>query len=102
MKKLSAKKKTAIALIILALLFIPIPGEIYKDGGTREYSCAAYKIVKWNRLAGSDDQEIFGDDMVYHRISVYWFPQNWKRIDELWEIEKKRISDERGYCVKQK
>ena len=47
------KKKVIIPVIIalvLAILFVPIPTGVYKDGGTREYSALTYKIVKWNRL----------------------------------------------------
>lgn len=50
------KKKTWIVLIILLLiLFIPIPSGTYKDGGTRVYTALTYKIVKWKRLIDADE-----------------------------------------------
>ena len=45
------KKKTrlwiAAGVLLLIILFAPIPGSPCKDGGTRAYSALTYKIVKW-------------------------------------------------------
>lgn len=75
------KRKTITMMIILILLilFVPIPSGVYKDGGTRVYSALTYKVVKWNRFIDADCK--------YTRISVYWLPDNFKSIDELWNIE---------------
>lgn len=46
------KKKIWICIagvVLLAILFVPIPSGTYKDGGTRAYSALTYKIVKWQR-----------------------------------------------------
>ena len=51
----------------------------YKDGGTKEYKALTYKIVVWNRL--------LGEDSTYHKTSVFWFPNNFKSLDELWVLE---------------
>ena len=75
------KKIILIALAVLllaAVLFVPIPGETYEDGGTREYTALTYKVVKWNRLIEGD---------IYEATKVYWVPDNFKSIDELWEQE---------------
>ncbi len=69
-----------IAVLLLLVLFLPIPGQVYKDGGTRTYNALTYKIVVWNRLTGVEDE-------VYHKTSVYWLPYNNLSIDELWEME---------------
>ena len=34
-----------IVIVLIAVLFIPIPSGVYKDGGTREYTALTYKIV---------------------------------------------------------
>ena len=73
------KKKIWIIIVVLLILIIPIPGGRYKDGGTKEYKAITYKIVVWNRL--------LGEDSTYHKTSVFWFPNNFKRIDELWGLE---------------
>ena len=52
---------------------------VYEDGGTREYAALTYKLIKWHRIDG---------DYIYTNTSVYWLPDNFKSIDELWEIEK--------------
>ena len=42
------KKKIWIPIVIallLAILVVPIPTGVYKDGGTREYTALTYKIV---------------------------------------------------------
>lgn len=64
--------------VLLAVLFIPVPSGVYKDGGTRAYTALTYKIVKWNRLDGL---------IRVRKTEVYWFPNNFKSIDTLWEAE---------------
>ncbi len=80
------KKKiilTIIAIVLfLAILFVPMPKGPYKDGGTREYSALTYKIVDWNRLT---------TDSIYEATKVYWFPNNFKSIDELWTSEEQNV-----------
>ena len=66
-------------ILILLILFIPIPGGQYSDGGTKDYKALTYRVVVWNRL--------FAEDLTYHKTSVFWFPTNFKSIDELWELE---------------
>lgn len=74
------KKKIWIALIIiLFVLFIPIPSGTYKDGGTRVYTALTYKIVKWKRLQGEEG--------LYEKTRVYPFPLNFKSIGSLWYLE---------------
>ena len=65
-------------VILLAVLVIPIPSCVYKDGGTREYTALTYKIVDWNRLNGYT---------AYDKTRVYFFPYNFKSIDDLWHCE---------------
>ncbi len=68
--------------LLVAILFTPIPKSPYKDGGTREYSALTYKIVDWNRLT---------TDSIYEATKVYWFPNNFKSIDELWTSEEQNV-----------
>ena len=68
-----------IVIVLIAVLFIPIPSGVYKDGGTREYTALTYKIVKWNRLTG---------DSTYDKLRVYLFPNNFRSIGSLWTREK--------------
>lgn len=73
------KKKICIIVIgivvLLAVLFVPIPTGIYKDGGTKVYSALTYKIVNWNRMY---------DDGVYQKTSVYFLADRFRSIDDLW------------------
>ena len=85
------KKKTVIfavsATLLALILFLPIPTGKYDDGGTREYSALTYKIVKWNKLESVYE----GGEMTrvdkYTKTSVYWIPDNFKSIDDLWKLE---------------
>ena len=85
------KKKViaiAAAVVILLILFLPIPRGTCQDGGTREYAALTYKIVVWNRLlseAGQDGR--LPAVSRYHKTSVFWLPDNFRSIDELWKIE---------------
>ena len=75
------KKRIVIILIViglLAVLFTPIPTGVCNDGGTRVYSALTYKIVDWNRLTG---------ESTYSKTRAYFFPENFKSIDTLWEME---------------
>lgn len=67
-----------VAVVVLCALFVPIPKGPYKDGGSREYCALTYKVVDWNRLSAED---------VYDETRIYWFPNNFKSIDTLWERE---------------
>lgn len=86
------KKRIIISLmIIIALalvLLLPILGESYDDGGTREYNALTYKIVVWNKMFVVEDESGEQRSATYQNTSVYWYPDNQKSIDELWEIEK--------------
>lgn len=71
-----------VILVLLAILVIPIPTGVYKDGGTREYTALTYKIVEWNRMTG---------DTVYNQRKIYTFPNNFKSIDSLWHFEEDKV-----------
>ncbi len=71
-----------VAVVLLAVLFVPIPSGVYKDGGTREYTALTYKVVHWNHLTG---------DGVYDKTRVYFFPSNLKSIDDLWYYEEDKV-----------
>ena len=78
------KKKVwiTVAVILLAILFVPIPTGTYKDGGTKEYTALTYKIVDWHRMTG---------DTIYNETRVYFFPYNFKSIDGLWYYEEDKV-----------
>ena len=68
------KKKIWIPIVIvalLAILVIPIPTGVYKDGGTREYTALTYKIVDWNRMTGdATPGRMLPNDAVQKSFSV--------------------------------
>ena len=68
---------------MLAILVIPIPTGIARDGGTRTYTALTYKIVDWNRITG--------ESAVYDETKLYLFPNNFQSIDALWEQEKENV-----------
>lgn len=76
---------TTILIVVFALgiLFVPAPTGPYDDGGTRQYCALTYKVVQWNRLTVNG---------TYKANKVYWFPNNFKTIDELWEMEQENVS----------
>jgi len=66
------------AAVLLAVLFVPVPGASYDDGGTREWKALMYKIVDWNRISV---------DGVYEKVRFYGFADRNTSISELWERE---------------
>ena len=84
MKKI--RRKTVIILAAVALLlFLPIPSPAANDGGTVEFRAMTYAVVKWHRILLTADAS--GKADMYIKTSVYWFPHNFKDIDDLWELE---------------
>ncbi len=73
---------TTLFIIILLILFVPIPSGTYKDGGTREYRALTYRIVHWNRLT---------DDGKYTEIKKYFGMDCFKTIDSLWVMEAQNV-----------
>ena len=71
-----------ITALLFAALFVPVPKSPCNDGGTREYAALTYKIVNWHHLT---------DDGVYDATKVYWFPDNFKSIDDLWAEEEQYV-----------
>ena len=72
-----------VIVVLLAILVIPIPTGTCMDGGTREYTSLTYKIVDWNRLTGGGS--------IYSATKVYFFPNNFRSIDNLWYKEKPNV-----------
>ena len=85
------KKIIISVVIIIVLLFVlclPISQGKYDDGGTSEYTTLAFKIVKWNKIGGAFDEDSgVTCSGTYKATSIYWFPDNFKSIDELWKKE---------------
>ncbi len=75
-----------LTVAMLIVLFAPIPTGVCNDGGTRTYTALTYKIVNWRRLVG--------DETPYEQTRVYWFPNNFKPIDELWSMEKPNVKQD--------
>ena len=75
-------------LFVLALIFfLPIPQGTYNDGGTHSYSALTYKIVIWNKIMTEVDEHGQTVYNTYQNTSVFWYPDNQKSINELWQIE---------------
>lgn len=82
---------TAILIIMVLVLFVPFSYKSYDDGGTWEINSLTYKAVFWNKSVAWVDEN--GQTFFYdNKTSVYWYPDNKKRIDELWEMEKPDIT----------
>ena len=74
----------AAAVLLLAILFVPIPGASYDDGGTREWKALTYKIVDWNKISV---------DGIYEATRIYFGDDRNKSIGELWERESARFGN---------
>ncbi len=83
-------KRTFIILgvILCLILFTPFQVNYYDDGGTTTYTALTYTVVKWNRDVSEMDAD--GNTVgitVYENTCVYFFPNNFKGLGELWEIK---------------
>ncbi|MBQ7411465.1 MAG: hypothetical protein IJW10_00965 [Clostridia bacterium] len=68
-----------LAVFVLIVLFTPFIVLHYDDGGTTTYFALTYKIVDWKKDLDYPDVE--------QRTRIYFFPDNLKDLDELWEIK---------------
>ena len=85
----NTNKKLLAVIIVIALiivLFIPFGYQTYDDGGTQRFTSLTYSVVKWNRFVSdwSTGEMKLGQ---YENTCFYLFPDNFKSIDELWEIK---------------
>ena len=77
-----------ITIIVLLVLFLPLPVGSFDDGGTRVYSALTYKILKWHKLVADRNSDGSVDAVYfYNKTSVFWIPDKFKSIDELWKID---------------
>ena len=83
MIRLKRKEWIIFILCVILLLFFPFPSGVYKDGGTRVFTAATYKLVMGNRIE---------PEYEYIHTSVYWFPDNFNSVDDLWEIERTKAN----------
>jgi len=87
-----------IVLLIAIVLLLPVPQGSYDDGGTRDYNALTYKIVRWNKIIIEQDENGHPIHDTYCKTSVFWYPDNLKSIDELWEMERANAkSDTKNY-----
>ena len=80
-----------IVMVLLLVLFLPFAYGKYDDGGTKSYTSLTYCVVKWNKYVENyNELDENGEPMIetYRKTSVFLFPNNFKSIGELWEIEK--------------
>lgn len=78
----------SVVAVLLIALFVPYSVQYYDDGGTKEYSALALKVVKWKKILYDDfGDEEFPETKYYEKTSVYFFPYSTKDLSELWKIE---------------
>ena len=82
---MSKKKKALIIGIVIFVLglLIPLPSGTLKDGGTRYYTSLTYRYVRWHFITDEGD--------IHAARRVYFFPNNFRSIDSLYNQEKKQL-----------
>ncbi|MBQ9134334.1 MAG: hypothetical protein IJX64_07365 [Clostridia bacterium] len=90
---MTAKAKKILAVVVICLviaaLFVPFGIVHYDDGGTARYTSLTYSVVKWNKWIAAEAPEVEGGVRLekYQNTCVYFFPNNFKSADALWEIK---------------
>lgn len=72
-------RNLVIIAAVLAVLLIPIPTGAQEYGGTREFTSLTYKVIDW-------------DLPNYQKTKIYFFPENFKSIDEIYEYEEDEVA----------
>ena len=87
--KKTFKKKLLILIfatvLLLAILFVPIPHGVYPDG-TRVYYALTYQIVDWHRE---------GIDGVFDETRIYFGANSRKTLEQLWTMEWMEMMEEK-------
>ena len=88
MKKI--RLRTIIILILVALfLFFPVSSGPMNDGGSVAYCAMTYSVIKWHCNMLDEN----GNPYIYEKTRVYFFPQNHRDIDDLWELEMEKAKN---------
>lgn len=74
-----------IALALVIVLFVPFGYASYDDGGTVRFTSLTYSVVKWNRYVSDWSSGEMKLDL-YQNTCFYVFPDNFRSLDELWDI----------------
>ena len=85
----NTNKKLLAVIIVIALiivLFVPFGYASYEDGGTVRFTSLTYSVVKWNRYVSDWSTGEMKLDL-YQNTCFYLFPDNFRLLDELWEIK---------------
>ena len=82
------KKKTVclICAILFVVMLVPIKISQYDDGGTVKITSLTYSVVMWNKSKIHINEDGTITDGFYESICVYLFPNNFKKLNELWEL----------------
>ena len=74
-----------IVIALVIVLFVPFGYQTYDDGGTVRLTSLTYTVVIWNRFVSAWST---GEMQLqkYENTCLYLFPDNFKSLDELWEI----------------
>ena len=82
------KKKVVCLLCAILLIIFVLPFSIsqYDDGGTVRITSLTYSIVIWNKFEITLHEDGTVSDGKHQNTCVYLFPNNFKKLDELWEI----------------
>lgn len=71
------------AVVLLAVLAVPVPSGPSDGSGTRTYSALTYKIVVWDEAYGNQ---------VCEQTDIYWFPENIRSTQELWAEKQEQMN----------
>lgn len=77
---------SAVVLFVCLILFTPFQVRHYDDGGSTTYTALTYTVVKWKRILPIKTPDGYIGN-IYQNTCVYFFPNNFKSLDELWEIK---------------
>ena len=82
------KKKVfcIICAILLLVLLVPFNISQYDDGGTVQITSLTYSIVMWNKLDIHLNEDGSTSGGFYENTCIYLFPNNFKKLSELWEL----------------
>ena len=71
---------------LLTVLLVPFNVSQYDDGGTVKITSLTYSVVMWNRLEIRLNEDGSTSGGLYENTCVYFFPDNFKDLSDLWEI----------------
>ena len=77
------------SVLLLLILFFPLPAGAMNDGGSRDFRALTYRVIRWNRICADPDSAT--GYSLYQQWRFYPIPLCYESVDALWQREAETV-----------